>query len=398
MVVGPALRGVAQVPPEFAILTSLRVLHVYRTYYPDPPGGLQEAIRQICSATQRYGVRNSIFTLSPHRGLESIQREEGDVFRSRSWAAPASCDIGGIGAFRQFARLAKAADVIHYHFPWPFADLLHLSVKPRAPAVLTYHSDIVRQRWLGRLYVPIRRRMLRSMALIAATSPVYAETSPVLNDPQVRTRVRAIPLGIDECSYPDGDEAILNRLGIAIGEPYFLFVGVLRYYKGLRTLVQAATDVGCPVVIAGAGPEMQDLAMQARESGANNVVFAGHVSDAEKVALLRHCLALILPSHLRSEAFGMVLVEAAMFGKPAISCEIGTGTTFVNVGGETGLVVSPESPTQLSAAMKMLLSDEALVVYLGAAARQRYERLFSGVALGTAYVALYRDAIVGASQ
>jgi rhamnosyl/mannosyltransferase len=108
----------------------MRVLHVYRTYFPDPPGGIQEAIRQICLATQTAGVLNTIFALSSVPRPAEIDRPEGKVVRSRSWIAPASCDLGGVGALRRFAALAEQADVIHYHFPWPFADLLHLAVRP----------------------------------------------------------------------------------------------------------------------------------------------------------------------------------------------------------------------------------------------------------------------------
>jgi len=372
----------------------LKVLHVYRTYFPDPPGGLQEAIRQICLATQDYGVENTIFTLSPNPVPSEIERPEGRVIRCRSWAAPASCDLGGFSAFRQFRRLAREADVVHYFFPWPFADLLHLWACPRKPSVTTYISDIVRQRWLGAVYAPLMWKMLAGTQAIVANAPAYAQTSPVLSAPSLRDRVRVIPLGIDERSYPhDGDDGVLRRLGLGEAEPFFLFVGVLRYYKGLHTLVQAAAAVSARVVIAGSGPEGPALQEQALQLGLTNVVFAGQVTDAEKVALLKNCRALVLPSHLRSEAYGMVLVEAAMFGKPMISCEIGTGTSYVNADGETGIVVPPESPAELVRAMNRLIEDEALAQRFGQAARLRYERMFSGEALGRAYAALYQDVV-----
>jgi rhamnosyl/mannosyltransferase len=376
------------------MVNSLRVLHVYRTYYPDPPGGLQEAIRQIALSTASHGIVPQIFTLSETPHPVECLRPEGLVTRARSWAEPASCNLGGIAAFRRFSELAKKVDVIHYHFPWPFGDLLHLAVRPKVPAVMTYHSDIVRQRWLGRVYAPLMYRMLESMSAIVATSPTYAGTSPVLSDASLRDRVRVIPLGIEEGSYPhDGDVGVLRRLGLDEAEPFFLFIGVLRYYKGLHTLVQAAASVRARVIIAGSGPEGATLQEQARQLGLTNVDFAGQVTDAEKAALLKRCRALVLPSHLRSEAFGMVLVEAAMFGKPMISCEIGTGTSYVNADGETGIVVPPESPGELAGAMNRLVEDEALAQRYGQAARLRYERMFSGEALGRAYAALYQDVV-----
>ncbi len=372
----------------------MNILHVYRTYFPDPPGGLQEAIRQISVATGSHGVENYIFTLSPQPFPLEIERPEARVRRCRSWAAPVSCDLGSLDAFRNFAQLANECDVIHYHFPWPFADVLELMIRPRKPKVLTYHSDVVRQRLLKVFYEPLMHRMLGSMDAIVATSPAYAKTSPVLSNPRHIERVRVIPLGIEESSYSASvDEDVFSEIGVKPDEPYFLFVGVLRYYKGLRFLVEAAKHVEAPIVIAGSGPEEGALKVLAAQLGLHNVIFAGQVTDAQKAALLQKCHALVLPSHVRSEAFGVVLIEASMYRRPMISCEVGSGTSFVNVHGETGLVVPPEDVNGLAEAMNVLLADSAVVEKFGLAARQRYESLFSGTALGKAYAQLYHDVI-----
>ena len=369
-----------------------KALHIYRTYFPDPPGGLQEAIRQIALATQKCGVDNTIFTLSPQPSPAVLDRPEARVVRCRSWAAPASCDIGGPAAISTFSREAREADVLHYLFPWPFADVLHAAVRPQTPAVLTYISDVVRQRWLGAAYAPLMWKTLRGMRAIVANCPAYARTSPVLAHPDVRSKVRVIPLGIDEDSYPKaGDESVFGRLGVRSDEPFFLFLGVLRYYKGLDYLIRAAREVPAPIVIAGSGPEGERLRRLALEQDAQNVVFAGQVTEAEKVALLARCRALVLPSHLRSEAYGMVLVEAAMFGRPLVSCEIGTGTSFVNAHEQTGFVVPPENPAELANALRQLWQDERLADALGVAARARYESMFSGEALGRAYADLFEE-------
>lgn len=377
-------------------MRQLSVLHVYRMYYPDFPGGGQEAIRQIAISTKPFGVSSSIFTLSvrpvPHR----IQLGEGLVHRSRSWWAPASCDLGGINAFRTFSQLANKVDLIHYHFPWPFADLLHFFGRPRAPAIMTYHSDIVRQRTLGRLYAPLMRQMLRQMKAVVATSPEYAATSHTLSTPELRSKLHVIPLGIEDCLASGAlDRSLLRRLGLCEAGPFFLFLGVLRYYKGLHTLIQASKSVNVPIVIAGVGPEEGRLKDQVHRLGLKNVFFAGQVSNSEKAVLIRYCRAVVLPSHLRSEAFGMVLVEASMHGKPMITCEIGTGTTFVNVDSETGYVVPPENASLLGNAMNKLAQDQNLAAEFGFRARQRYESHFSSLAMGRAYESLYREVLLG---
>ncbi|WER45188.1 glycosyltransferase [Cupriavidus sp. WKF15] len=374
----------------------LRVLHIYRTYFPDPPGGLQEAIRQIALSCSERGIESRIFTMSPTPEPQLVSLPEGQVVRARSWAAPASCDLGGPHSLLRFRELERWADVLHFHFPWPFGDVLRMLGRRNKPAVMTYHSDIVRQRYLGMLYRPLMRRMLDSMDAVVATSPTYARTSPVLGAMVKKGLLHSIPLGIGDYANTtptSNDAALLERFGIdddCAGAPVFLALGVLRYYKGLHTLIEAARDVPARIVIAGSGPEMERLKALAVQHRAERVVFAGQVSDAEKIALLRRCRALVLPSHLRSEAFGMVLVEAAMFGKPMVCCEVGSGTSFVNEHGVTGLVVPPEAPVELAAALRRLLADSESAAKMGEAARERYLRLFSGAALGKAYDDLYR--------
>lgn len=372
----------------------MRVLHVYRTYYPDPPGGLQEAMRQICLAVKPHGIHNTIFTLSPSPVPATLAAPEADVVRARSWAAPASCDLGGPAAFATFRRLAREADLIHYLFPWPFGDLLHQTMSPRTPAVMTYVSDIVRQKYLGRFYAPLMQRTLAQMRAIAVSSPAYARTSPVLQQEHVRPKVKVIPFGIAESAQArSADPGVLQRLGLDADKPYVFFLGVLRYYKGLHILIKAAAAIQMPIVIAGSGPEEQNLRTLATELGADNIIFAGQVSEAEKNTLMQHCYTFVLPSHLRSEAYGMVLVEAAMHARPLVSCEIGTGTSFINQHRHTGLVVPPESPRALSDAVNTLLHYPTRARSMGRAARQRYEEHFSAPALGRNYADFFNRAV-----
>ena len=369
----------------------MKVLHVYRTYFPDPPGGLQEAIRQICLAAAPFGVESRVFALSPQPVPKVLKHPEATTFRSRSWAAPASCDLGGPQSLWEFHRLQNWADVVHLHFPWPFADFLSLFKTSDKPAVMTYHSDIVRQRVLNKLYGPFMRHTMRSMAAVVATSPTYASTSPVLTRDVPPGRLHTIPLGIVDKpeaapTYScDGQDA-----NYAAQKPFVLALGVLRYYKGLHTLIEAARAINGNIVIAGSGPEDHHLKHLTRQLGVTNITFTGQVSERQKLALLRQCAALVLPSHLRSEAFGMVLVEAAMFSKPMVCCEVGSGTSYVNLDGVTGIVVPPETPHALAAACNGILENPEMARAMGTAARKRYETLFSGEALGGAYSNLYR--------
>jgi len=367
----------------------MRVLQIYRTYFPDPPGGLQEVIRQIGLSTRTLGVDPRIFTLSSQPEPTVIHYPEGDVIRCRETVEIASCNIS-FTCLPEFRRQVEWADIIHYHFPWPFADMLHFLGQVNKPTILTYHSDIVRQQGLLKLYEPLMHRFLSRIDRIVATSQNYVDTSPVLMS--YRDKVSVIPIGIAEDAY-----RLLDSLGDAClpdhfhQRGYFLFVGVLRYYKGLHILLDAlkGTDLNC--VIAGSGPEEEALKQQAQSAGIKNLHFAGFVSDEVKRKLFADCKAVVFPSHLRSEAYGVTLLEGAVFGKPLISCDIGTGTSFVNQHMESGLVVSPSDPQALQAAMLQLQGDPVLCERLKVGARARYERLFTGDMMGEKYVQLYRE-------
>jgi rhamnosyl/mannosyltransferase len=368
----------------------MRVLHVYKSYYPDTLGGIEQVIAQLAQALQPLGVESRIFTLSRDPSPATLQRPEGEVFRSRTTAEIASNPVS-LRALADFREQVRWADVLHYQFPWPFADLLHLVAARHKPSVISYQSDIVRQKLLLRAYSPLMRRFLNAADAVVATSPPYRDTSAALAS--LHGPVRVIPNGIDESTYPHPAPALLSRWMREVGEGFFLFVGVLRYYKGLHTLLEAAEGLRGQVLIAGDGPEAAALQRQARERGLTNVRFLGHVSDEDKMALLLLCRAFVFPSHLRSEAFGMSLVEAAMCGRPMVSCDIGSGTSYINLDGVTGWTVPPENAAALREAMHRLADAPADAAAMGRAARERFETLFTARRMAEAYATVYREVL-----
>lgn len=369
-------------------MKKIKVLHVYRTYFPDTQGGLEEAIRQIALNNKDLGVESRIFALSDQPAPEPVRRSEGTVIQVKKHLEPSSCSIS-FTALASFRRQVEWADLVQYHFPWPFADILHFTGQVTKPTVLTYHSDIVRQRLLSLAYRPLMNRFLASMDRIVCTSANYFATSDVLS--KFQDKVDVIPIGIDADDYAVRND-LSNQADIPdISTPYFLFIGVLRYYKGLHILLDAMQGAPFRVVIVGSGPTERSLKAQARDLHLDNTIFAGRLSDATKIHLLRHARGIVFPSFLRSEAFGVTLLEGAMFGKPLISTEVGSGTSHVNVHGETGIVVAPGSAKSLRRAMEKLYENEDLAEKMGRAARNRYQRLFTGELMGRRYNKLYRE-------
>jgi glycosyltransferase involved in cell wall biosynthesis len=366
----------------------MRILHFYKTYYPDSVGGIEQVIRQMCVGTGRLGVTNQVLSLSREANLQPFEFEGHMVHRVPNNFELASNAVS-LQAIPQLARMAAEADVVHYHFPWPFMDLVHFLARVNKPSVVTYHSDIVRQKALLRLYQPLQHRFLQSVDAIVATSPNYLGSSTVLD--RYRDKTRVITFGLDKASYPEPEQARLDHWRAKVGPKFFLFVGVLRYYKGLHILLDAVAGTDYPVVIVGAGPIEQELKDHAERLGLKNVMFVGRVDELDKVALLKLCYAVAFPSHLRSEAFGISLLEGAMFGKPMISSEIGTGTTYINIDRQTGLVVPPSDPDALRGAMRTLWDDPQLAQEMGRRAEARYWQLFTAEQMADNYASLYQE-------
>ena len=364
---------------------TIKVLHVYKTYYPDTVGGVEAVIEQICTASQPLGIQSQVLTLSQE--AHPIEHNAVTVHR-----AHLDLELASTGFSWQFIfmlkQLAEDVDVVHYHFPWPFMDMAHFLARVKKPTVLTYHSDIVKQKNLLKVYRPLMNQFLKSVDCIVATSPNYLETSEVLQCFKHKTRV--IPIGLDRNSYPQPSNERLIEWRSKLPTQFFLFVGVLRYYKGLHTLLEALASCDYPTVIAGTGPETHQLQLQAKQLGLKNIIFLGKVSELDKFALLQLCFAFVFPSHLRSEAFGISLLEAAMYGKPLISCEIGTGTTYININQETGISLPPESPIALQQAMQRLWDHPNIAREMGVAAQARYNELFTSQKTTEQYVELYR--------
>jgi rhamnosyl/mannosyltransferase len=204
-------------------------------------------------------------------------------------------------------------------------------------------------------------------------------------------KVSVIPIGLDKTTYPVPSSERLSYWRNRLGPKFFLFVGVIRYYKGLHILMEAAKGTDYPIVIVGAGPIEEELKAQAAQLGLRNIHFLGHLPNEEKVALLKLCYGVLFPSHLRSEAFGISLLEGAMYGKPMISSEIGTGTTFINIADETGLVVPPSDPLALRQAMQFLWEHPAQAAEMGRRAEERYWKHFTAEQMVRSYVDLYGD-------
>ena len=362
----------------------MHILQIYKDYAP-VLGGIENHVRDLSELLVAHGHHVTVLVTSlDHRTQVEQPQPHLRIIKARRWFHAASTPIS-LAMFGQ-ARALKP-DVVHLHFPYPPGDLAARAVPNRPPLVLTYHSDIVRQQAMLRLYRPLLHATLARASRIIATSPAYLASSPFLR--RYTAKAEVIPLGINLSRFANAAaSAQVNE------RPTVLFVGRLRYYKGLHLLLEAMQQVDGQLLIAGSGPERERLAAQAAQLGiANRVAFLGDIGDADLPALYRRADVFVLPAHLRAEALGLAQIEALASGLPCVSTELGTGTSFANQHGETGLVVPPGDPDALARAINQLLADPALRQRFGAAARSRAHALFDQQHMVTEVERIYSDVL-----
>jgi rhamnosyl/mannosyltransferase len=289
----------------------------------------------------------------------------------------------------------RAYDVVHVHLPNPMGAASYLAShkRRRHRLVVTYHSDIVRQRRLNALYGPLVERLLSRADVVLATSQGLLDASPVLA--KFREKSRVVPYGIDLAQFERTHERLAAARDLRArygGRPILLAVGRLIYYKGFEHAIRALAQVpDAELVIIGDGPLKGELESLARSLGVAERVHL--LGDVHNQVIAPHFLAAdlyLLPSIAVSEAFGIVQIEAMASGIPVINTRLASGVPFVSRDGETGFTVEPADAGALASAVRRLLEDTALRTRFGEAGRLRAEREFSKEVLARRLLAIYR--------
>jgi rhamnosyl/mannosyltransferase len=290
-------------------------------------------------------------------------------------------------ALIQELRKAKV-DIVHLHWPNPMAVLAYLLSGLKSKLIFTYHSDVVRQRKLAVAFQPVLRHALDRASAIIATSPNYIETSDVLFPYKAKCRV--IPFGVptDHFEYRDGPA--IERIRRQYGERIVLGVGRLVYYKGFEHLVRAMASVNGKLLLIGEGPQRELLDRVCAELNLRDRVF--FLNEVEDVRPYYHAADIfVLPSVMRSEAFGIVQLEAMTCGTPIINTELDSGVNFVSPNGVSGLTVPPADHLALANAINYLMDRPYLRTKLGIGGRHRVTREFTVKGMVTQTLDLYEE-------
>jgi rhamnosyl/mannosyltransferase len=372
---------------------TLKILHVYKDYYPPVKGGIECHLNLLANGLMKNGIDVKVLISN------TTNKYEQEVFNGirilkapqlgRFYSAPLT------PSFHFYLhKLGKHADIIHFHHPNPTAEFSYFFTNLNKKMVVTYHSDIIRQDKLGRVYAPFRKFFLQLSDRIIATSPNYIETSNVLK--YFKHKCTVIPLGIDiERFCQDGDQPEIDKIKEEYKNKYIiLFVGCFRYYKGLEFLLQAIKEIPAKLLLIGAGPEEQKLRRIVKRNHLNKkVIFLGELPDKEVNIYYKACDIFVLPSHLRSEAFGIVQLEAMCCSKPVISTELGTGTSFVNQDQKTGIIVNPCDILSLTNAINHLLNHPKERLSFGAYGFKRVKQYFTAEKMIERTIELYHEVL-----
>ncbi len=378
----------------------MRVTMVNKYYHPHL-GGIEHHMRDLASGLTALGT--DVRVLVSNEGRKRVEDEVDGVpvTRLARAFAYASTPVAPTmpHAIRTLASGDEPSDIVHLHSPYPWGEVSWTRSHSDLPVVISYHSDIVRQRFLGAAYRPVLERLLDRVDLIIAGSPNMVEHSALLSPRADKCRV--VPYGIDVERFADTPELLerAERIRAAHERPIVLFVGRLVYYKGAEVLIRAAVGVDADFVLIGKGPLEGELREKAVARGVNDrVEFLPPQSDEELAAYYHAASVLALPSVARSEAFGLVQIEAHASGTPVVSTDLPTGVPFANLDGVTGLTVPVGDAYALAIALNDLLSDDELRERLGRQARERALSEFTIPRMAEDTMRVYEEAISGHAE
>jgi len=368
----------------------VKVLQLGKFYDP-VVGGMESVLREICETLHEHVDLRAVVANTRFR--TELEQRRFPITRVASLGQ--LCSLSMAPTFPLWARKFEA-DLIHVHLPNPLAELSALLAPRDVPIVAHFHSDVVRQRRLLKVYQPFLEAFYRRANRIIVPTPRHIEISPFVA--KHREKCCVVPFSIPIAKFELDAWGRERAQQLRDGMSSVLFVGRLVSYKGLEYLIRAfariSTKIKARLAIVGSGPQENALKELAQKAGiAGRVEFAGEVPERELVARYHAADVVVLPSVTNAEMFGIVQLEAMACRKPVISTKLPTGVPWVNRHGKTGLVVPPGDEEALAESIRHLLADPARRAEMGEAGRARVERHFTSAHMAASLLEIYEELI-----
>lgn len=361
-------------------------------------GGIETHVKTLCKTLAVAGADVV--------NLVSSINHKGDHFQSDGYTVIESPRLGVLFSTSIAPRMLtdarrlhaeKAFDLIHLHFPEPMSHLVSLALPADIPRVITWHSDIVKQHRVLKLYKPFQTKEInRSKAIVAATRSHFISSTQIPSN-YLDSQKHVIPYEIDftrlELTPLIAEKAKAIRLK-ARGKFVVFAFGRHVEYKGFAVLLDALQYTDSYLILGGEGQLTSHLKDQAQKlSIRGRVLFTGKLSDQDATACYHSCDVFCLPSVTPNEAFGIVQVEAMACGKPVICTQLNNGVNEINPHMETGLTVLPSDPMALANAINQLRDNPTLATSLGRTAQKHAQNKFSTENMLIQHLALYEKLI-----
>lgn len=378
----------------------MKILHLGK--FDGDIGGIERHLRALLGA-----MPDSVKVVN----LVANQRPITDQHRDRDYLTVRAASHGTLASVAlapSMPALARALhrehrfDIVHLHFPDPLGQLVAMALPRSVRRVISWHSDVIKQRWALALYAPFQRSFVSDAdALIGATPQHFSSSTqiPPVHGTQIR---EVIPYGFDPAPFASTSATRAKQVELASqrsARPLIFTLGRHVYYKGFDVLIRSLREVDADLWIGGRGPLTDSLRRIAQEFRvADHVRFLGFIPDHELVAYYDACDVFCLPSTERAEQFGLVQLEAMHCGKPVVATRLGTGVEYVTIDGSTGFLVAPNDPIELAAALRTLLADADMRQQFGEAGKRRVQEVFSVDQMVSRTLDVYRRVLNGVAR
>lgn len=374
-------------------MDKLQILQVNKLYYP-VTGGIEKIVQQLAEGLEEETEMRVLVCRQKGRTVRDTISGV-PVYRAGSFGVFKSVPLS-LAFFPAFYRMSEKADIVQFHMPFPLGDLACLLSGYKGKVVVWWHSDIVKQKVLMKFYMPVMEAFLKRADMILVATEGNIDSSAYL--PKYREKCRVVPFGVDRGVLKSAD-LYLDRQDRAedteARELSYLFIGRLVYYKGCNVLMEALakTDQGT-LTMVGDGPLAGELKTLAKTLGIEHrVSFLGALSQERLEQELGACDVFVLPSVAKSEAFGIVQIEAMAYGKPVINTKLPSGVPYVSRNMETGLTVKPNDAIALAQAMIYMQEHPEERRRMGQEAAKRSREKFSETVMLQKTMECYREVL-----